>query len=189
MPSTSAHRTSMRTALRMTCLALALVALALWGSSVALRTEADLPEIRFANAKPSRDALIAGFVQALSANDREAIEKLRIDQNEYRNFILPGSVKPGRPPQIMPDDKNAYFWQHHNTLSVYSLGGLLKSYGGKIWSVRKIEYPRVDEFAWYIAHRDPIIHLQSEDGTVTTLQVGTIAEHNGRFKFISYRSD
>lgn len=150
---------------------------------------AGVPDISFANSSSSPDDLVGRFVTALAANDRAAIERLRVDEREYRDVIMPGSVKPGRPPQIMPDRKSEYFWRHHNTLSVYSLDGVLKGYGGGSLRLRRVEYLRVEPFAWYTAYRDPILQLETATGEVVSLQLGSIAEYRGRYKFISYRAD
>jgi hypothetical protein len=102
---------------------------------------------------------------------------------------MPGSVKPGRPPQLMPADKSEYFWRHHNTLSVYSLNGVLKGYGGESFRLKSIEHPPVEQFAWYSAYRDPILRLENAAGEGIEIQLGSIAEYQGRYKFISYRAD
>jgi hypothetical protein len=178
-----------RPVVRLALAAFFVVAFLFWGRDPAHRAGAELPRIHLTNGQNSRAALIGRFVQALSANDRNAIEALRVNEEEYRTLIMPGSVKPGQPPQQMPEAKSEYFWNHHNTLSAYTLNALLKGRGGKPYTVKKIEFPRIDELAWYTAHRDPIIHLGTAEGSVVEIQVGTIAEHDGHFKFISYRSD
>jgi hypothetical protein len=174
---------------RFACLAAALFAVGLLTYRTVDRADAGTPDIVLANGAGSPDELVNRFLAALAANDRGQIESLRVDENEYRNLIMPGSVKSGFPPQLMPDKKSEYFWRQHNTLSVYTLVGLLKGYGGESFRLKKVEYPRVDEFIWYKAYRDPTLLLESEGGEVVELQLGSIAEYRGRYKFISYRSD
>jgi hypothetical protein len=178
-----------RPVVRLTLAAFFVAAFLFWGRDRAHRADAEPPGIQLTNGQASRAALIERFVQALSANDRKAIEALRVNEEEYRTLIMPGSVKPGQPPQQMPEAKSEYFWKHHDTLSTYTLNALLEGRGGKPYTVEKVDCPRVEELAWYTAHRDPIIHLGTAEGSVVELQVGTIAEHDGHFKFISYRSD
>jgi hypothetical protein len=161
-----------------------------WGRSEAHRY--DVPPgapVGLANGQPSRAALVDRFVDALSVHDRAAIERLRVDENEYRRLIVPGSVKPGQPPQTIPDQKLDYFWKRNATLDLYTLDGLLASFPAEKYDVEGIEVHRVEQLAWYTVHRDPIIHLRSKAGVAVDLQLGSIAEHDGRFKFISYQSD
>lgn len=174
---------------RLSCLAGALMAIGLLTYQTADRVDASIPRIAFAGGADSVEALAQHFLAALAANDRQGIERLRVDETEYRAFIMPGSVKPGQPPQIMPEDKSEYFWRHHNTLSYYTLNNLLKIHGDNNYRLEKVDAPRVQQYAWYTAHRAPILHLQTEDGHELQIQLGSIAEHEGRFKFISYRFD
>lgn len=190
MPCTATTRDSLtRTTLRTGLLTLAFLALGLWTRAIASPTAVGPPKIRLSNAELGREILIEKFVAALSTADREDIERLRIDENEYRSLILPGSVQPGQPPRIIPADKSRYFWQLGDTKSRYSLNALLRSYGGRPYSIDRVDFQRVERFAWYTAHRDPVIYLKASNGTVHELRLGSIAEFNGRYKFISYYSD
>ncbi len=129
------------------------------------------------------------MLQALAANDRKGVERLAVNEHEYRALILPGSVKPGKPPQIMPEEKSAYFWRMLYTNSFYTLDNIMQGHGGKKYNLKRIEVQRVEPFAWYIAHRDPILVLEEDDGTRLDVRLGSIAEYNGQFKFISFWSD
>jgi hypothetical protein len=167
----------------------AVLAAAVWIWQRPQDAGAGIPPMTFGNAATSADALVERFLVALAAGDRNAIESLRVDENEYRRLIMPGSVKPGQKPQLMPDKKSEYFWRDANTKSVYTLAGIVADYGGKSYRLKTIERGRTERFAWYTAHRDPILHLEAEDGRPVRLQLGSIAELNGGFKFISYYSD
>jgi hypothetical protein len=166
----------------------ALAVVALWIVRATQPAGAGIPPVVLTNGAASVDAVAERFVAALSARDFRAIEALRVDETEYRRLIMPGSVKPGQAPQNMPEKKSEYFWRSANTKSIYSLATIVEQYGGKPYRLKRVEVPRVDRFAWYTAHRDPILHLVA-GGEDVELQLGTIAEYGGRFKFISYYSD
>jgi hypothetical protein len=83
------------------------------------------------DAPASREALIARFLAALAARDREALHRLRVDEDEYVEIILPGSVPPGTPLRVWPDDVRRYFWREFNTKSLYAETHLLEGFGGR----------------------------------------------------------
>jgi hypothetical protein len=175
--------------LRFASAVIAIIAVGLMIDPAKGRNDPLAPRIALSNALGSPDELAAAFVAALSANDRAAIERLRINEQEYLTLILPGSVKPGSPPQVMPRRKSEYFWSHNNSLNLYSLDALMRSSGGRQLRLERLELPQADRRAWYVVHRDPILHLVQADGSQVELQLGSVAEHGGRFKFISYRAD
>jgi hypothetical protein len=174
---------------RFACLAAALIAIGLVARNGAERADDEFPVVALSNGATSPDELVSRLLAALAVNDRTGIERLRVDENEYRRLIMPGSVQPGSPPQLMPENKSKYFWQRHDTLSLYSLAGILKGYAGQSFRLKRIDYPRVEQFAWYSAYRDPIAHLETEAGETVDLPLGSIAEYRGRYKFISYHFD
>ena len=77
------------------------------------------------------DELLGRFVAALEANDGAALEALRVDETEYRKIIMPGSVKPGQPPQKLSPAADQYFWESLDTKSRYGGRALLAGYRGR----------------------------------------------------------
>jgi len=155
----------------------------------AARSKAGIPDIELSGGASSPEALAQAFLAALAANDSKAAQRLAVSEDEYRKLIMPGSVKPGRPPQIMPDTKSEYFWRKLATTSLYTLKGMMGDYGGKKFTLKGIEVQKVEPFAWYTAHRDPVLHVETESGEPFSLRLGSMAEYHGRFKFISFWSD
>jgi len=146
------------------------------------------PQITLETAASSRDELIGQFLAALSANDREAIERLRINESEYLDLVLPGSVQRGKPPQIMPEKKSVFFWHYLDTRSRYFLRALTRRFAGKPLELTSVEVQKVEPLLWYTVHRDPILHVKYED-KILDIHIGSIAEIDGQFKFISYYTD
>lgn len=169
-------------------LALALLGFVGWVGGWFDRPVSGAPRIQLANAAASREALISDFLAALEANDRQALERLRINQREYLTLILPGSVQPGSPPQIMPARKSEFFWSYLDTRSRYYLRALLQRAGGKHFDRVRVDVPKVERLSSYTAHRDPVLSA-THVGEELEIRIGSIAEVDGQFKFMTYYVD
>jgi hypothetical protein len=83
-----------------------------------------------------------------------------------------------------------YYWGVLDTRSYYSESRLLSEYGGRHYEVRAFGFERgVKEHATYTGHRQLRLTLEAEDGTEVLVRTGSIAEIDGRFKFLSYVRD
>ena len=132
------------------------------------------------------DQLIAG----LEASDRGALSALRVSEDEYRNVIVPGSVKPGEPPQILSEEASEYFYGVLHGKSQYNRNALLREYGGKKLEVKSYSFEKGEkQYANYKAYRRLEMEVVDEEGKFFELRTGSIAEVDGRFKFISYIRD
>jgi hypothetical protein len=138
----------------------------------------------------SVDELLAKFVAALEANDGAALEALRVDETEYRKIIMPGSVKPGQPPQKLSAAADQYFWESLDTKSRYGGRALLAGYHGRKYRVTDVTWIKgVDEYAWYRCYDRLQLTMVDEGGEEHMLDTGSVADVDGRFKFISYIRD
>jgi hypothetical protein len=154
------------------------------------RPEALPREARLHDAAPSIDILVQRLLAALAAGDRTALERLRVDQEEYLRVILPGNVEPGTPPQRMPADKARFFWDVMNTKSAYSAQNLLNEFGGHRYQVKDIAYAKgKKQYAWFTAYEQLRLTLEDEGGEQRELRTGSIAEVRGAFKFVSFLRD
>ena len=118
------------------------------------------------------------------------MERLRVSESEYRGLIVPGSVEPGAPAQRLGEEASRYFWEDLNAKSVYTRNDLLRRFSGH--SLERVGF-RFDKgerrFANHVAHRRLVLELRDADGEVHDLRTGSIAEVDGRFKFISFIRD
>jgi hypothetical protein len=138
----------------------------------------------------SVDELLGRFVRALEANDGDALEALRVTENEYRKIIMPGSVKPGQPPQKLSAKADEYFWQSLDTKSLYSGRALLAGYQGRKYRITNVAWLKgIDEYAWFRCYDRLELTLVDEAGEEHQLNTGSVAEVDGRFKFISFIRD
>jgi len=138
----------------------------------------------------STDDLIERLLVSLKNNDAAALRGLRVTQDEYLRVILPGSVKPGEPVRHWPDDASQYFWGQLDAKSIYSEEALLQLFGGHTYRVKAVRWDKgTQQYATYQAYKQLRLDLVGEDGQEAHLETGSIAEVDGRFKFISFRRD
>jgi hypothetical protein len=148
------------------------------------------PAARLQHAAPSIDRLIDDFVQAINDRDKVRLRQLRVSQEEYLGVILPGSVEPGeRRPQYNQEEAE-YLWGMLNGKSVYVEANLIASFGGHHATVTEKEFRKgTKKYADYTAYKQLILTLKDDKGTEATMKIGSIAEVDGQFKFISYVRD
>ncbi len=148
------------------------------------------PAARFEHGAPSIDRLIDDFVQAINDSDKAKLRQLRVSQEEYLGVILPGSVEPGeRRPQYNQEEAD-YLWGMLDGKSVYVEANLIASYGGHHATVTEKQFRKgTKKYADYTAYKQLVLTLKDDKGTEATMKIGSIAEVDGQFKFISYVRD
>lgn len=138
----------------------------------------------------SVDELLAKFVAAIEAKDGRALEALRVDETEYRKIIMPGSVKPGQPPQKLSQKADQYFWESLDTKSLYGGRALIAGYGGRKYRVTDVTWRKgIGEYAWFRCYDRLQLTMVDETGAEHVLETGSVADVDGRFKFISFIRD
>ena len=142
------------------------------------------------NTAPSIDVLIGRFLGALTAKDRKALQRLRVNEREYIDIIMPGSIEPGKERRTFPEDKAQYFWGVLNEKSVYSETALLNGYGGRKYKVQTFTWAKgVKQFDGYTGYGQLRLIVKDAKGDSHEIQTGSVAEIGGRYKFISYVRD
>ena len=171
---------------------LALGAAVLLGTRGVRATDAarPAPAARLQNGASSIDRLIDDFVQAINDKDKARLRQLRVSEEEYVGVILPGSVEPGgRPPQYNQEETE-YLWGILNGKSIYTEANLIASFGGHHATVTEKEFRKgTKKYADYTAYKQLTLTLKDDKGTEATMRIGSIAEVDGQFKFISYVQD
>jgi len=166
-----------------------LVLVALLGAhGASAKASAPLPTLH--GGTTSKEALVARLVDALAHNDREKLRALRVDQAEYVDIILRGSVPKGQPLREWPPDVTGYFFRDLDTKCRYVEQHLLELFGGHDMKVESFEFSRgVTQFANHVAYRQLRVKVKDPTGKEAELATGSIAEVNGRYKFISFLAD
>jgi len=142
---------------------------------------------RFTNGASSIDGLLDQFMKALNGKDKEALRALRVTEDEYRQVVLPGSVDEGQRKYTYPPQESEYFWSILNTKSIYGEANILASYGGRQLKLKAVTYRGgTKKYADYTAYRQVQLTLEDGKGSKEELGLGSIAEVDGVYKFISY---
>ena len=143
--------------------------------------------LRLDGGATSIDTLLDAFQAAIDAKDERALHRLRVNQREYLEIIIPGTVKPGEPPRKVEPTPSMWFWQMLNQKSEDMGRHLIKVYGGHKTKRIAVKFTKGSrEFGLYKAHGNVELTLQYETGEQQELRTGSIAEVNGRFKFIGF---
>jgi len=144
-------------------------------------------DAHLSDAAPSIDALLDQFVAAVGAKDMQALTRLRVTEAEYRNIIIPGNVPLGHAPRTFPEKTSKFTWSLNDTKSIYWEGALLGSFGGHQYTRKEVKYGNgIEEYAWFKAYKRVELTLVDETGREVELRTGSIAEVNGRYKFLSF---
>jgi len=153
-------------------------------------THAKSPAPKLSSAASSINSLVEDLRLALINKDKTTLRTLRVNQDEYLGLILPGSVEPGQKPAEWSGQAQEYFWGMLNGKSIYVEANLLDTYGGHPFRVTDIRYVKgIKEYALYKAYKQLELTLEDDAGKVDHLRIGSIAEVDGRYKFISYVRD
>ena len=148
------------------------------------------PAAKLQHGAPSIDRLIDEFVAAINDRDKEKLRQLRVSQDEYLGLILPGSVEPGQRRPQYNQEESEYLWGTLNGKSIYAEANLIASYGGHHATVTAKEFRKgKKQYADYTAYKQLMLTLKDDKGTEATMRIGSIAEVDGQFKFISYVRD
>ncbi|MCW5889678.1 MAG: hypothetical protein KIT14_03920 [bacterium] len=136
------------------------------------------------------DDLIVRLLKAFEANDADGVRKLRVTRREYLKIIMPGFVEPGAPPRIVDKQESEFWWNLLDGKSLYTELALLNDYGGRRFTVKEVTFLKgVKSYAWYTSHGRILLTLADEGGEERRLQMGSVIEANGAFKFVSYTRD
>ena len=147
-------------------------------------------ELRLTGGAPSIDTLLDQFLAALAARDEQALRRLRVTETEYREIIIPGTVKPGEPLRQVAEQPSQFFWSMLNQRSEDVSRVILKKWGGHRYIRKALRFTRGSrQFASYTAHGDVRLDVEDEHHDGDELRAGAIAEVAGRYKFISFYSN
>lgn len=165
-------------------IAIGLLALLVTTTSLA---KASTPAPSLTGGTKTKEELVARLVDALAHQDRDKLRALRVNQEEYVDIILRGSVPPGQPLRNWPPEVSGYFFRDLDTKSRYAEQHLLELFGGHDMKVESFEFANgKTQFANHVAYRQLRVKVKDTTGQEVELATGSIAEVNGRYKFISF---
>jgi hypothetical protein len=148
----------------------------------------DVKELRGGSRSPQE--LVDKFLRALKEKDQNALRNLRVTQDEYRRIIVPGSVKPNEPPRKLVPDWIEFAWGSLDERSRHNERALVDTLGGMQLTVRDFVFDGGErQYAGYTAHRRLRVDLADNGGKDLSIETGSIAEVQGRYKFIAFMRD
>jgi hypothetical protein len=148
------------------------------------------PRVTLTDASPSIDDLVARFLDTLRRKDADGLRALRCTKSEYIGLILSGSVPDGAPLREWSEEVNDFYWSLLHTKSVYSEANILSTFGGGRYTRVAINYSKgTQKYATYTAYKQLELTVRDENGVEREIRIGSIAEVNGRYKFISFIRD
>jgi hypothetical protein len=132
---------------------------------------------------PSEDALLDEFVAAIAANDKGAMDRLRVNATEYRDVIIPGTAPVGRTMQgTLSDKKFNFFWSMLDRKSRDYADVILHEFGGRHWRrVRHWYAGEAKEYSGYRAWDQVRIAVVDDEGRPATIRSGAIADVRGTY--------
>lgn len=142
-------------------------------------------EMRLAPVASSRDALVRNYMNAMRQADTAALEALLIDRAEFAWIYFPGSPYAAEPYELPPE----HVWFHTEAETGKGLARAMRAMAG-----------RSVTFHGYTCDDEPERYGDASVWTGCRLQwrdedaqrewdfrmFGSIIEHHGRFKFVSY---
>lgn len=133
----------------------------------------------------SIDELLKRVLDALAANDVQALHRLRVTEQEYRSFVLPGAVDEGKPPQALDAQSSQFAWDMLNTKSLYAGQAIMTNFGGRHYTLKDVQYAKGQhQYAWYRTWNTTVLTLEDDAGGMRELTLGSIADVDGQFKFV-----
>jgi len=168
----------------------AAVVLAIVTLAMHAEPEASIDRPKLSGGATSVGALLDELLEAVAANDENALHRLRVTETEYRSIIVPGTVSAGAPPRQASEQITTFFWSMLDTKS-RDYGRLtLRQFGGQHLQRRGVEYRNgIKRFGGYTAYGSVHLTVVTDEGTQTELRSGTIAEVDGRYKLIGLNWD
>ena len=145
---------------------------------------------RFSGGAPSAEALVDALLQALAANDEQALHRLRVTEPEYCTIIAPGTVEEGHAPRQLSELATQTFWRLLETKSRDIGAVLLRGFGSHRYTLKQIRYTKgTHKYAVYTAKGEVRLDLEDERGEPHEIKAGWIAEVGGRYKFIGFNTN
>jgi hypothetical protein len=137
---------------------------------------------RFAHTFASPRELAAAVLEALSSQDRPALESLALTETEFREEVFPEMPAWGRIPM-------GYVWNDLRQKSTNELSGILAYHGGRSYSVEAVVFDGgATAYRTFVVHRKPrlVVRERTTRERMELALFGSVIEFGGRFKLFSY---
>lgn len=164
--------------------ALLLLLVAPVGALQGCRTVASAPRT-LANAESSPEALTSRFLDALAADDLEAIKRLRISKEEFCGYVFPEL-----PASKLNNVTCDFVWSQATLKSMSGMTRMLDKNKGKRLELVSVKFAATERHETYRVLKDPVVSVRDETGAVQELRLfGSMLEMDGQYKLFSFVVD
>lgn len=133
-------------------------------------------------------AVAEAVIRALDAGDATALERLAVNEREFRQLVWPRQPA-ARPERNIPWD---YAWKTLSARSRQQLSGRLSEWTRQAGvTVADLRFTgETTDYGAYRVHRKSVVTLRDSSGRQQTLRVfGSLIEQGGRYRVFSYVVD
>lgn len=145
------------------------------------------PTDSLAGGAATRDALVARFTEALERADTGAVQALVLDRGEYGWIYFPSLLRMNPGLNLQPE----VMWLLHSQESEKGITRVLRRLGGgqaRFGAYRCEDDPQVEGEIRY--WHQCAVEVIAPDGETASLKLfGSVMEHRGRWKVVSYAND
>ncbi|MYB92453.1 hypothetical protein F4054_02375 [Candidatus Poribacteria bacterium] len=136
------------------------------------------------NSLDSPDQLGLAVVDALNRKDIEHLNRLRVQRDEFLNWIWP-EFPASRPPSNFPGD---FAWSNMNKKCNIGMKKWIARYGGHNLKFASIRFDQPSEtYDGFQLLRGTVLTLQNAAGEKRELKIlGSVVVKNSRYKLLSY---
>jgi hypothetical protein len=144
------------------------------------------PVSSLANGAPSLDELVASFIAAVERSDTAELARLTLTRAEYAFAYFSHSAYMHEPYELPPE----IAWMLGTAASEKGVGRVMRLLGGQRLEYRGYRCERESAEGPNRFWRDCLAdYLHPREGRVSRRLFGTIIEHRGRYKFLTYAND
>jgi len=138
------------------------------------------------NTAASSEVLAHAVLDALALNDRAALERLVLSEQEFRDHVWP-QLPASRPERNLPF---SYVWGDLRQKSSASLVKVLAEHGGRRYEFAGVEFDDTSDYSTFRVHREATFRVRDAQGEEKTVRVcGSMIEKDGAWKVFSYVVD
>jgi hypothetical protein len=132
------------------------------------------------------EGLATAVLDALARGDRARLERLALDEREFRDHIWP-DLPAARPERNLPF---SYVWGDLHQKSRNQLTVTLAAQRGHRYRLRRVRFDSATPYARYVVHRDSVFDVVDPAGAESSVRVcGAFVEKDGVWKVFSYVVD
>jgi hypothetical protein len=135
---------------------------------------------------PSAERLAASVLEAVVHRDRTALERLAVDEREFRTRVWP-HLPAARPERNLPVE---YVWRDLHQKSEAALDETMAKHGGRRYELVSVAFGDSTDYGAYRVYRATTLHVRDGGGAATAIRIcGSMIEENGGWKVFSYVVD